>query len=85
MPPQVSTFPLEEWLHVNDQRPGIKSTKGRVPQLESEVCKSESIDQSNVQIIYKKTFGECSGDSTDALTLDSRRHSYPSQSVLVSC
>ena len=49
MPAQVPTSPLEECLHINDQRYGSKITKGGIPYLESGICKSESIGQLNVQ------------------------------------
>ena len=35
--------------HIDDQRYGSKTTKGRIPDLESGICKSESISQLNVQ------------------------------------
>ena len=35
--------------------------KGRIPESESGICKSESIGQLNVQIIDRRTFLECSG------------------------
>ena len=58
--------------------------------MESEICKSESIGQLNVHKTSRKTFRECSENTTDALPqgsrtrMDSRWHSYPSQSALVS-
>ena len=90
MPLQFSTSSRWEGDKTLTTKNTEEIRKGRIPQLESGISKSESIFWLNVQRIGRRTFGECSENAADSLPqgstplIGSRRKRCPNQSALVS-